>query len=171
MYHSNLLIAVLSALSLPTTGFAAALPAPETTNATVLEIRSGEPILTLGYADCQTTTFFGGQLVTGERQDLFAVAGNVNVGCGDHENAPLGVGTHFQDMSWFQQPVCGMTLNFAPNGQNFDIYQDGHYDLLGTCYPHNSNTVFCADFLNGGTCGVETRFWCQWSGINPRPCA
>ena len=137
----------------------------------VLLPRAGEAIFTLGYAECQTTTFFGGQLVTGERKDLFVANGNVNVGCGEHSGAKLGVGTHFQDMSWFQHPVCGRTLNFQPKNGNFDIYEDGHYDLLGTCYPHSSKTVFCADFLNGGTCGVETKFWCVWSGKNPRPCA
>ncbi len=177
MGRFELLCAVLVSFSLPLATMTAALPNPHSTAAEAapdahgLDARAAPAMFTLGYAECQTTTYFGGQLVTGERKDLFVATGNVDVGCGHHADARLGVGTHFQDMSWFQHPVCGRTLNFAPKNGNFDVYEDGHYDLLGTCYPHSSKTAFCPKLLGGGTCAVETKFWCQWSGKNPRPCA
>ncbi|KAK3357777.1 hypothetical protein B0T25DRAFT_567026 [Lasiosphaeria hispida] len=157
MRHSKLLLGALGAFSFQ---HAAGIPL------------AADPFLTLGYAECQTSTFFGGQLVTGERKDLFVSKGNIDVGCGDWRNAPLGIGTNYQDMKWFQHPVCGVKLNFAPNGNNFDIYQDGHYDLLGTCSPHEGKKAFCPDALNGGTCVVETKFHCVWRGGSLwRPCS
>jgi len=163
--HNSAIITVLGALALPISAIAVVLPGGAPPQASNLQSRDAQPMFSIGGTTCHTIV-----PTPAERSDLFVAGGNIDVGCGEFQGAHLGIGAHLQDMSWFQHPVCGRTLNFAPKGGNFDVYEDGQFELLGTCYPHEGRTNYCPSW-SGGNCEVQTKFWCKWSGKGNKPCA
>ncbi|KAK4221807.1 hypothetical protein QBC38DRAFT_521006 [Podospora fimiseda] len=145
---------------------------PETSNTTdTLDTRAVDPIFSMAYASCAMAILPpGGGLppTVRTREDMFFNQGHGEQGCIQHRDTSLSTwpGNNAQS---FTTHVCGHKVDFKRTSQGFDVWSAGTTaPRIAWCTPVQGKSHYCWDVF--GSCTVESKYRCWYTGIGKRLC-